>query len=600
MENATDLEDAIDGLNATINNATLSSPESTWDILSDLNFLALEAQLVLGALGIIYVGAHAALRRPPSAAPTNPRKPGQKRADDDDEERLTQGLELSDAIMFPFLAGIMLVGLYYLIQWLQDPEILNKILRWYMSTMSIVSLLSFYAHGMGLFIGLVFPKYWRGRDGKLRKVDQANRLVQICDDVGNPIEAQPTSSNPVPGALSFLTSSRTAQKAAWNFRELFTNQWVLKLYVHGMGEEKTKINFAQMISLVAAAATAFIYSWTSSPLLSNTMGYGMCYGAFLLLSPTDLCIGSVVLIGLFFYDIFMVFYTYVHPMSFYHRQQLTLLRPYMVTVATKLDVPIKLTFKAAGRKSILGLGDIVLPGILMAWALRLDLHMHYQRKVKYDSTDLKIIEKNSAGETVTRTETKHKEVKARYANVQGSWAEWLWVRGWLPFGKKEFPGEIAATIFPKTYFHATVVGYCLGMAVTLAMLLIFQQGQPALLYLVPGVLGSIYFMALVRGEMKQVWGYTEDGSIDKTDVVVDLDANGKEVKKLGKLKDGVLDTTQDGEKKDDKKKEDDEDKKAGTGEKDTAIEKSSDGKEKRKKGHKVFYLSLETPSVASD
>lgn len=309
MENATDFEGAVDGLNATVN-GTSPARETTWDILSDINFLALEAQLVFGALGIIYVGAHAALRRPPSAAPTKQRKPGQKRsADDDDEERLTQGLELSDAIMFPFLAGIMLVGLYYLIQWLQDPEILNKILRWYMSTMSIVSLLSFYAHGLGLGIGMVFPDYWRGTDGKLRKVDQKNRLVQVCDDVGNPVEGQPTSNNPFPGILSILARSQTAQKAAWSFRELFTDQWILKMYVHGMGEEKTKINFAQMISLFAAAGTAFVYSWTSSPFLSNTMGYGMCYGAFLLLSPTDLMIGTVVLVGLFFYDIFMVFYT---------------------------------------------------------------------------------------------------------------------------------------------------------------------------------------------------------------------------------------------------------------------------------------------------
>lgn len=266
----------------------------------------------------------------------------------------------------------------------------------------------------------------------------------------------------------------------------------------------------------------------------------------------------------------------------------------MVTVATTLDVPIKLSFKVAGRKSILGLGDIVLPGIMMAWALRLDLHMYYQRKVKYEATDLKIVEKNSTGEIVTRSESKHREVKARYISAQGSWAEWLWVRSWVPFATKDVPAELAATSFPKTYFHATVVGYSLGMAVTLAMLLIFQQGQPALLYLVPGVLGSLYLTALARGELKQVWGYTEDGSIDKTDVVVDLDANGQEVKRLGKPKDGVLDTTKEGEKKEE------EDRQAK--EKIEDEKKKLDDKEKikSKKGHKVFMLSLETPTIESE
>lgn len=273
----------------------------------------------------------------------------------------------------------------------------------------------------------------------------------------------------------------------------------------------------------------------------------------------------------------------------------------MVTVATKLDVPIKLTFKAAGRKSILGLGDIVLPGIIMAWALRLDLHMHYQRKVKYEETELKVIEKDASGQVITRNEIKHKAVKARYVNVQGSWAEWFWVRSPLPFSSKELPAELAAMKFPKTYFYATVVGYSLGMAVTLAMLLIFKQGQPALLYLVPGVLGSLYLTAIVRGEMKQVWAYTEDGSIDKTDVVVDLDANGNPVEKIGQLKDGVLDLTKSKDKKDEQEKKSDEKKHDDEKTEMAALGKSDDKtKTSKKKGHKVISLSLETPPTESE
>jgi len=66
-----------------------------------------------------------------------------------------------------------------------------------------------------------------------------------------------------------------------------------------------------MMSLLLALATALVYFSTSSPLLSNMLGYGMCYGSFLVLSPTDFLIGSLVLIGLFFYDIYMVFFTLV-------------------------------------------------------------------------------------------------------------------------------------------------------------------------------------------------------------------------------------------------------------------------------------------------
>ena len=65
--------------------------------------------------------------------------------------------------------------------------------------------------------------------------------------------------------------------------------------------------------------------------------------------------------GLFFYDIFWVFFT-----------------PVMVTVAKSFDAPIKLLFLKSvtsdGKPtfSMLGLGDIVLPGLLVAFAARCD------------------------------------------------------------------------------------------------------------------------------------------------------------------------------------------------------------------------------------
>jgi minor histocompatibility antigen H13 len=115
------------------------------------------------------------------------------------------------------------------------------------------------------------------------------------------------------------------------------------------------------------------------------------------------------------------------------------------------------------------------------------------------------------------------------------------------------------------------------------MLLIFKRGQPALLYLVPGVLGSLWFTGLVRGEIKQMWKYTEDGSLDVVDVVVDLDGEGNPIKTIGKLQDGVVDTTKKDEKDDKKDKEGKEDEKKKD-------EKKSDSKDQ----HRVFMLSIDT------
>ncbi|GKT62717.1 signal peptide peptidase [Colletotrichum tofieldiae] len=164
----------------------------------------------------------------------------------------------------------------------------------------------------------------------------------------------------------------------------------------------------------------------------------------------------------------------------------------MITVATKLDVPIKLQFQSAARSSILGLGDIVVPGI--------------------------------------------------------------------------------------TYFNASLVGYTLGMLVTLCMLTIFKHGQPALLYLVPGVLGSLWLTGLVRGELKEMWMYTEDGTLDTRDVVVELDGNGNVVKEIKK----------DGEK-------DEEEKKKAEEEKALNDKKAADKKEAEKTEYSLVAFSVTAP-----
>ena len=75
--------------------------------------------------------------------------------------------------------------------------------------------------------------------------------------------------------------------------------------------------------------------------------------------------------GLFFYDIFWVFFT-----------------PVMVSVAKNFDAPIKLLFPrlgpltAAGKRpmAMLGLGDIVIPGIFVALMLRYDVHNGFRTK----------------------------------------------------------------------------------------------------------------------------------------------------------------------------------------------------------------------------
>merc|ERR1719387_3430537 len=57
----------------------------------------------------------------------------------------------------------------------------------------------------------------------------------------------------------------------------------------------------------------------------------------------------------------------------------------------------------------------------------------------------------------------------------------------------------------RGYFVPSVVGYFLGLCVTIVALTVMKMGQPALLYLVPGTLGTTLVLGCCRGELDQLW-----------------------------------------------------------------------------------------------
>ena len=153
-----------------------------------------------------------------------------------------------------------------------------------------------------------------------------------------------------------------------------------------------------------------------------------------------------------------------------------------------------------------------------------------------------------------------------------------------------------AARFDKVYFKAGLVGYVVGMIVTLMVLIFWEHAQPALLYLVPGVLISLWGTAWVRGDWRLMWEYTEDGSLDGEDERKKdwgngkLTANGKggkaEEKANGLGVQGV-------EKMDQIDNEKRKESNSGT--------KESEGKSKDRHDyeHHVFLLSLSAPKSRS-
>lgn len=199
----------------------------------------------------------------------------------------------------------------------------------------------------------------------------------------------------------------------------------------------------------------------------------------------------------------------------------------MVTVARSLDIPIKLVFPRptapdadplVKSHAMLGLGDVVLPGMMIGLALRFDLYLFYLRKQKAAPV-------HSLENTTDVAINKTRIVKAEYVPLSGRWGESFWLRSLAgrPLTSLPDANERANPLtFPKTYFHASIIGYVIGMLATLGVMQTFNHAQPALLYLVPGVLIALWGTAFVKGEIKEMWTFSE--------AVEDGDAKEKEDK----------------------------------------------------------------------
>lgn len=440
--------------------------------------------LLLASLFPIYAGAHASLRRPPSAAKPKKKKPtGQDDNDEDDDDededlelpQKVESLQPSDAIMFPILAGFTLAGLYYLIKWLKDPALLNKVLGYYFSLLGVFGNGKLATDVLNVGISFIFPGVWSAK-GKVYHVDPSLSAQVTHSPLANPEthihhKFEEGKTNPFPGFLSEIKFSDKNTKFFWGLRSLFYQRWVFRGYIHPFPMLKARVQLNDVAGFLIGVATMAAYNVLGRPwYLTNLMGFGFCYGTLQLMTPTTFWTGSLLLAGLFIYDIVMVFYT-----------------PLMVTVATSLDVPIKLVVPGPKRGSMLGLGDIVLPGIMIALALRFDLYLHYLRKASSSLPKNKL---------------------PSYKTPKSSQAGDLW---WTSSAKALRPQSLADAAFSKTYFYASLAGYVIGMVTTLAVLNVWNRAQPALLYLVPCVLGALWSTALARGELGVMWRFTESG-----------------------------------------------------------------------------------------
>ncbi|XP_069572631.1 minor histocompatibility antigen H13 isoform X4 [Brachyistius frenatus] len=208
------------------------------------------------------------------------------------------------------------------------------------------------------------------------------------------------------------------------------------LFTQGSGESKEEIvnyefDTKNLICLVISSVVGVWYLLKKHWIANNLFGLAFALNGVELLHLNNVSTGCILLGGLFVYDVFWVFGTNV-----------------MVTVAKSFEAPIKLVFPQdllergldASNFAMLGLGDIVIPGIFIALLLRFDVSL----------------KKNS-----------------------------------------------------RTYFYSSFLAYIFGLGVTIFVMHTFKHAQPALLYLVPACVGFPVVVALLKGELTEMFRYEE-------------------------------------------------------------------------------------------
>jgi minor histocompatibility antigen H13 len=201
--------------------------------------------------------------------------------------------------------------------------------------------------------------------------------------------------------------------------------------------EPIEFSILEMLLCIPAAGFCYWYYMTKHWLANNVLGLAFSLQGVEHLSLGTVQNGVILLCGLFFYDVFWVFCT-----------------PVMVSVAKNFDAPIKLLFPkelASTEYSMLGLGDIVIPGIMVAIVLRYDVQKHMVGR------------------------------KGTMLHATGS---------------------------PR-FFYSCFVGYVIGIASTIVVMNVFKAAQPALLYIVPSVLVCTFTHAWMVGEAKTLFHWSE-------------------------------------------------------------------------------------------
>ncbi|KXJ27821.1 signal peptide peptidase-like 3 [Exaiptasia diaphana] len=216
---------------------------------------------------------------------------------------------------------------------------------------------------------------------------------------------------------------------------------------------------AELMSLFFSAMLVMVWIVTGHWVLMDALAMGLCVSMIAYIRLPSLKISTLLLSGLLIYDVFWVFFSaYIFKANVMVKVATQQASNPMAYVANKLklnsiinsspqiSLPGKLVFPSQeqGRFSMLGLGDIVMPGLLLCFVMRYD---------------------------------KYKKMHAASPETESK----------------------------ITYFHCSLIGYIVGLVTATVASEVYKAAQPALLYLVPFTLLPILLMAYLKGDLRKMW-----------------------------------------------------------------------------------------------
>lgn len=235
-----------------------------------------------------------------------------------------------DAAMFPLIASAALFGLYLFFQ-VFSKEYINQLLTGYFFCLGVLALAHIFSPVVTKLLPASFPNaHYHLAFTQLKEEKKEESKRESSKKDGGTKKEDEAEEEDKPGSEELINYS---------------------------------FDRKDLVCLGLCVNIGVWYLWNKHWVANNLFGLAFAINGVELLNLNNIVTGCILLGGLFVYDIFWVFATDV-----------------MVTVAKSFEAPIKLVFPqdllekglAANNFAMLGLGDVVIPGIFIALLLRFD------------------------------------------------------------------------------------------------------------------------------------------------------------------------------------------------------------------------------------